>query len=293
MEAIYNEHSRKSGIYKITNKLNGRFYMGSAKCFKVRRSQHLSLLRKGKHHNIFLQGDFNKRGEEAFVFEVIEVIDGTMEQRILIEQTYLDEHYDNQILCYNLSPFAHRNIEGIKQSQERSKQKSKILKDRWKNDPSYREKMRAANTGRKMPDHVYRALQNVLKGNEHFKGKKHTKETKALMSMVKTGHKVSQERRNHHSKVMTGRKHTKEHIEKIATAHRGKKQTKYQKEQTSKANSKFYDVVLISPDNTEYGPIQNLSKFCRQHNLKHSKLGLVIRQLRPHHKGWRIKSSDY
>ena len=36
MEYKYEGHSLKSGIYKITNKLNDRVYIGSAKEFKNR-----------------------------------------------------------------------------------------------------------------------------------------------------------------------------------------------------------------------------------------------------------------
>lgn len=103
MEYRYEGNSLKSGIYKITNKLNGRIYIGSAKEFKERWKQHLSSLRNQKHSNKFLQADFNKCGEEVLVFEVIEVTDGkNKEERLLIEEGYIKQHYDSGISCYNL-----------------------------------------------------------------------------------------------------------------------------------------------------------------------------------------------
>ena len=104
MEAIYYGFSRKSGVYKIYNKLNGRIYIGSAKELKNRYSGHLNSLLKNKHSNKFLQNDFNKCGSENFVFEVIEQVDG--EDRFVFEQLHIDKWFDKQDLCYNFKPNA-------------------------------------------------------------------------------------------------------------------------------------------------------------------------------------------
>lgn len=45
----------KSGIYKITNVVNNKIYIGSACNIMQRFSNHKSSLRKGKHHSIYLQ----------------------------------------------------------------------------------------------------------------------------------------------------------------------------------------------------------------------------------------------
>jgi len=101
MKFIYDGHSNKSGVYKIINTKNGRIYIGSAKRFKERASEHLRLLRKGTSHNKFLQADFNKCGKEAFDFCVVEVVEGNRKARLLIEKKYLDKYYDGQKMCYN------------------------------------------------------------------------------------------------------------------------------------------------------------------------------------------------
>ena len=41
----------KSGIYKITNKINGKFYIGSAIDFIKRKKEHIYWLKKNNHHN--------------------------------------------------------------------------------------------------------------------------------------------------------------------------------------------------------------------------------------------------
>ena len=85
MEFKYEGNSLKSGVYKITNTANGRVYYGSAKEFKRRWKGHEYSLRSGKHSNRFLLADYNKCGTDAFVFEVLEIVDGTKEERLLKE----------------------------------------------------------------------------------------------------------------------------------------------------------------------------------------------------------------
>lgn len=101
METNYNGHSKSSGIYQIRNLNNGRIYIGSAKEFKSRLTCHTKTLRKGTHHNKFLQNDWNKCGEDSFIFEVLEVVEGEQSERLLVEQTYLDTYHDKQDSCYN------------------------------------------------------------------------------------------------------------------------------------------------------------------------------------------------
>lgn len=101
MQTDYRGFSKQGGIYQIKNLLNGRLYFGSAKEFKSRYKGHLSSLRNNKHRNKFLQNDFNKCGTDAFVFEVIEVVEGSIQDRLLVEQRYVDQFFDSGKQCYN------------------------------------------------------------------------------------------------------------------------------------------------------------------------------------------------
>lgn len=60
-----------SGIYKIVNKVNGKYYIGSSRNVNKRISEHLSELSNKKHCNKKLQNAYNKYGEEIFKFEII------------------------------------------------------------------------------------------------------------------------------------------------------------------------------------------------------------------------------
>ena len=59
------------GIYKITNTVNKKIYIGSSKSIRTRVNRHKWELSNGFHNNLKLQNAWNKYGEDAFIFEVI------------------------------------------------------------------------------------------------------------------------------------------------------------------------------------------------------------------------------
>lgn len=61
-----------SCIYKITNRINGKVYIGSTKNVKQRWAKHKALLRHNHHPNFHIQAAWNKYGEDSFVFEIVE-----------------------------------------------------------------------------------------------------------------------------------------------------------------------------------------------------------------------------
>lgn len=60
------------GIYKITNQVNGKVYIGQSVDIYIRRCCHKSELRGHRHHNIHLQRAWDQYGEENFIFDTIE-----------------------------------------------------------------------------------------------------------------------------------------------------------------------------------------------------------------------------
>lgn len=65
-------NEKLSGIYQIMNMVTGVFYIGSSKDMMRRRQVHFCELRNNRHCNPKLQHSFNKYGEGAFVFGVVE-----------------------------------------------------------------------------------------------------------------------------------------------------------------------------------------------------------------------------
>lgn len=61
-----------SGIYMIENQINGMRYIGQSDNIPKRWTQHRSNLRGNRHENDHLQKAFNKYGEDAFTFQVLE-----------------------------------------------------------------------------------------------------------------------------------------------------------------------------------------------------------------------------
>jgi len=92
-----------SGIYKITNKINNKMYIGSSKNMPIRLNQHLKDLIADKHHSYKLQNDFNEFGIDVFTFEIIRVVNNESELKD-IEQKYMDDYkcYEDNI-GYNVS----------------------------------------------------------------------------------------------------------------------------------------------------------------------------------------------
>ena len=59
-------------IYKITCLINNWVYVGVTVNMYQRKHTHKSALKKGNHGNKQLQNDYNKYGENSFVFEIVE-----------------------------------------------------------------------------------------------------------------------------------------------------------------------------------------------------------------------------
>lgn len=84
-----NEDMKKTGAYKITNTLNGKFYVGGTGwCFKYRLNKHIQLLRDNSHPCKPLQKEWLEHKEDVFEFEILEV--STKEDVITVEQKWLD-----------------------------------------------------------------------------------------------------------------------------------------------------------------------------------------------------------
>ena len=73
---------RSSGIYTIICKTTGKYYIGSAVWIRKRWRNHREDLRKGKHHNLYLQRAWNKYGEDNFDFIVFSLLSTRAVNRI-------------------------------------------------------------------------------------------------------------------------------------------------------------------------------------------------------------------
>ena len=88
-QLLSDQDAGKSGIYAITNIQTQELYIGSSNDIALRLNQHKADLRRRIHHAKHLQDAWDKYGEGAFRFEILEEV---TDHRLLesLEQHYLD-----------------------------------------------------------------------------------------------------------------------------------------------------------------------------------------------------------
>lgn len=188
------------GVYSILHAASGKSYVGSAVHLAKRHAQHQRMLRAGKHHNVKLQRAWDKYGEGAFVFKVLEHVP---ERADLLkrEQAWIDG-LDAVAKGFNLTPTA-GSILGLKFTDES------------------RQRMSLAATGKpKSPEHVANVAASL-------KGRKMTPEQCQKMRDAKLGKTFGPRAPEVGKKIsaaLKGRPLSGEHRQKLADAKRGKKQ---------------------------------------------------------------------
>lgn len=122
----------ESGIYKVTNLVTDKVYIGSAVHLQKRKCIHFSTLRNNKHDNSHLQRAYNKYGMDSFKWEILCICD--TEFLISNEQESINSY--SKILgwknLYNIRIIANSNL-GIKlgpHSEETRRKMSLALKGR-------------------------------------------------------------------------------------------------------------------------------------------------------------------
>lgn len=144
---------KKSGVYKITNVLNGNVYVGSAVFFKRRWSLHKSELRKNHHHSPKLQNAWNKYGEDNFEFSVIEELPPVKDVLLEREQFWMDYYEAYNTHNYNVAVTAGSPMTGRKHTPERNAKMSIIMKGKqnglgYRHTDDAKERIKEAATGR-------------------------------------------------------------------------------------------------------------------------------------------------
>jgi group I intron endonuclease len=131
-QKYFSEKQKGGVIYKITNEIDDKFYIGSTNNLIKRYYTHVNHIRTGKNSCVKLIRAVNKHGENNFKFEI--VCECSTEEILRTEQEYID----NLKPHYNVAKIAGSNL-GIKRTEEVKLKKSASQKENWK-DEIYRTK---------------------------------------------------------------------------------------------------------------------------------------------------------
>lgn len=160
-----------SGIYKLLNSVNDNFYIGSAVDLKRRKARHFSELRHGKHNNKHLQAAWDRYGEAAFSFAVLEYVSPGPELYVA-EDRWMADHIGKKY-CYNIGMAAISPMLGM----------SGELSPTWgyRHTPEAKAKIAAAGTGRFVSE------ETRAKRSAATKGRKVSDAQKAQISRTLSG----------------------------------------------------------------------------------------------------------
>ena len=250
------------GIYRILNTITGKCYIGSSINIKSRWGGHRASLKSGLSKNIKLLRAWNKYGESAFDFSVIEIVIGDKEELYKKEQFWMD-FYNSVENGYNICKAA-GSVAGITRSKE-TRHKMSVAKIGKRPTDETREKISKTKTGVPMSEETRLKMSEIRKGmfpseetreklrkaqagennpmygkcgeENPFYGKHHTDETKNKLREMKLGKKASNETRAKMSESHKLENLSEETIKKMSLARLGKRPSEEARRNMSIAQS--------------------------------------------------------
>lgn len=270
-------------VYKITNTVNGRLYIGKTiRTLEARWRQHRA---DSTRYDYPLYRAMKKYGKDKFLIILLQECEtlSDLNEKELEWAQRLNSFAPNG---YNLTAGTGPGAD----SEETKRKKSEALKGKPKSEEQKRkqsEVMKGKYSGELNP----------------FYGKKHSKETKQILSIKRQGIKLSKETIEKSAASRRGLQKSKETRNKLSISlsgeknpmfgrkgenspNFGKKHTKEHRDKLAEKQSKTYQ--LISPLG-ELVTIKNLSNFCRENPLlSEACLRKVIQRKNKSHKGWRL-----
>jgi group I intron endonuclease len=266
-------------VYKITNTVNGKIYIGKSIDPKARWRRHVSAAKtKSKAQFFYLQASINKYGEDCFSMEIIDKCETAEEA--YNKEIYWISHYNsnNKKIGMNLTAGGDGTL-GHTVSAEAREKMSKANKGR-KMPEWLRQKIIAVNTGivRSEETRKKMSVHQIGAGNHRY-GKHCSEEQKKIISARQKGRVVSEETKN---KVRTSTikrfaqsPMSKESRQKISVARIGKPSEFG--EQHHAAKLKEADVILIRKLASEGISYKVLSD---RFGVKPTQIGKIVKRQR-------------
>jgi group I intron endonuclease len=233
-------------VYAITHLASGRVYVGSASNISVRWKNHLITLRNKTHRNRFLQRAWNKYGESAFQWLIIEPASNAADL-IAREQNWIDSlKASNPRHGYNAAPVAGSSL-GVKHTPETIQKYRDAARARPPRSAEVNARFASFWKGRKQSAEHIANKASALRA--YYARVPMSQETRAKMSASKKGIVWTAEqiaRRlawtrtpEGHSKFISmniGRKLSPEHKAAISAANKGKQLSQEHRAKITAAN---------------------------------------------------------
>jgi group I intron endonuclease len=217
-------------IYKVTNKINGKIYIGQTKhSIEKRMKQHIS-----GHCGRYFYSAIKKYGYLNFIFEIIDSCDN-FEDLDKKEQYYIKLYNsDNKDKGYNMTSGGQLGMKYNKESRENlGKSRKGIVMSL-----ETRQKISKAKKGHKQSIETIKKRIASHSGSKHYRYGKHcSDELKEKLSKFNMGKKLSEE--------------TKKRIGEAC-------------------NLRKYIYNIIDPNGVRYDNIKALGVFFKEHNLKYN-----------------------
>jgi group I intron endonuclease len=222
-------------IYKVTNKINGKEYVGqTVKSLKQRKQKHISDVTK-QRNNFHFHNALRKYGSDNFTWKILQKCD-IIEELNKLEIYYIGL-YNTFEKGYNLTLGGGGNL-GYKASEETRKKMSENKKG---SKNHFYGKTHTEETKKKIYETAIGRIpseETRKKMSKSHKDFKHSEESKRKMSELALGRIPSKKTRGKLSEIAKNRVFSKETRKKISEAHKGKIISEETKQRMSKAAKK-------------------------------------------------------
>lgn len=290
-------------VYKITNTLNGKIYIGKTiQALSTRWSQHKSRgkkgNKKGKSHFFSLYEDMQLMGVENFIIEIIDDTSTSLEELYKLEVEYIRK-YDSVNKGYNLIYGDLINSEYLTNIERTHR--NKIISCGVKN---YWDK----NTDKQMRSEFARKTMHSISSEKRKKYIKKTwnsldadKRRERTTKAIETKHKKNEygifrlispdgiiyDNINNLTKFCKDKNLVRGGFYNLCN---GKvKSYKGWTMEILQSPRKFDRIyIFTSPDGTEYES-KSMVNFCNEHDLSIGSIGCIIRGICKQHKGWSVR----